>query len=98
RDMFEAKQDQIDVSSEAMVLHADWVEAVIAFMDRDTVEVMLLPPGNRELWINSDPERRKAILEAARRARNIEALEQRDRRRREEQTRIDTRQRMLDGG
>lgn len=98
RDMFEAKQDQIDASSEAMVLHADWVEAVTAFMDRDTVEIMLLPPGMRELRINSDPEVRKSIEEARRRARNIEAMELRDRRRREEQMRIDTKQRQMDAG
>jgi regulator of protease activity HflC (stomatin/prohibitin superfamily) len=98
RDLFVAKQAQIDASSEAMVLHADWVEAVTAFMDRDTVEIMLLPRGIRELRLNSDPDLRREIDRQMRRRVNLQASEERDRRLRQEQMRIDTDQRLMDGG
>lgn len=95
---FRAKQAQIAASSEAMVLHADWVEAVTAFMDRDTTEIMLLPPGLREIWINSDPDRRREIERQMRLQTNLQATQQRDRRLRQEQMKIDTDQRIMDGG
>ncbi len=98
RDLFDAKVEQIAAASPVMVLHADWVEAFNTFVDRDTTEVVLLPPGMRELWLNSDPSIRREIEKQMRLQENLELREQRNRRQMEEALRIDTKMRIMDGG
>ncbi|MFG0283014.1 MAG: SPFH domain-containing protein [Phycisphaerales bacterium JB039] len=98
RDLFDAKLAQIEAASPAMVLHGDWVNAFNTFVNRDTIEVMLLPPGPSEVRLNPDPDIRRLIERQLRLQENIKAREERDRQQREAANQIDTKERLMDGG
>lgn len=66
-------------SNPSVMLHREWAEALAMFLDRDSVQLLLVPPGTRtlELKINDDQElarrreqeNRRQINEKARRER-----------------------------
>ena len=55
--IFRAKLEQFEANSR-LTLHREWSDAVSAFMARDNVQVLYVPPGSGqiELLINRDPE------------------------------------------
>ncbi len=63
--IFEAKLGQFKTSPLVMV-HREWIDAYSVFLDRDSVQFMIAPPGlhTMELNINSDPDILKRIESA----------------------------------
>jgi membrane protease subunit HflK len=64
---FQAKLAQYK-SNPRVMLHREWTEALQAFLDRDSVQLLLVPPGTKtlEVKINEDPLLAKRRNEAQR--------------------------------
>jgi len=73
-----------------LVVRRDWLSMFQRFTARDSVEMLLVPPGPMRVQLNPDPDIRRRIEEAERERFNLEAAERRERRQREEQFRTDT--------
>lgn len=75
---FQAKLAQYK-SNPRVMLHREWTEALQAFLDRDSVQLLLVPPGTKtlEVKINEDPLLAKRRNEAQRLKDNQKATQQR---------------------
>lgn len=75
---FQAKLAQYK-SNPRVMLHREWTEALQAFLDRDSVQLLLVPPGTKtlEIKINEDPLLAKRRNEAQRLKDNQKASQQR---------------------
>ena len=80
-----------------LVLQGDWARMMRGFLSRETVEVLMVPPGPLRLLVNMDPDIRRRIEEIERERLNLEALERRTRDLLEEQHRTDTEMRQFGG-
>jgi hypothetical protein len=69
------------------MLHREWMDALQSFLDRDSVQLLLVPPGTKtlELKINEDPLLAKRRNEETRRKENLKASELREQAQREAQ-------------
>ncbi|MBY0112837.1 MAG: hypothetical protein K2Y21_08450 [Phycisphaerales bacterium] len=76
---FQAKLSQYK-SNPRVMLHREWTEALQTFLDRDSVQLLLVPPGTKtlELKINEDPLLAKRRNEEIRRKENQKAFQQRE--------------------
>ncbi len=75
---YEAKLGQFRANPLVMV-QREWTESVAAFMGRDSVQVMLLPPGSQlaNLLLNRDPDAMRAAEIARKRREQTETERQR---------------------
>lgn len=72
--VFEAKLAAFKANPN-VVLTGDWSEALATFLNRDTIQVFMLPGGKSiDLWLNRDPELAKA-QEAIRTRKEAERIE-----------------------
>jgi hypothetical protein len=71
--LFSAKR-QAFLSNPGVVLTGDWADAFTSFVNRDTVQVFILPPNASgiDLWLNRDPEIQKMQEQKAAMVRQIE--------------------------
>lgn len=76
--LFEAKLEQFR-SNPNLMITSEWSAAYGIFLDRPSVQVMLLPPGASQiqLVLNSDPDIQKAIDKEIRRREGEEATKRR---------------------
>ncbi|HEX8877919.1 MAG TPA: SPFH domain-containing protein [Phycisphaerales bacterium] len=83
---FQAKLGQYR-SNPRVMLHREWTEALQSFLDRDTVQLVLVPPGTKtlEIKLNEDPAQAKRRNESLRLQDNRRAEEQRLKAQREAQ-------------
>jgi membrane protease subunit HflK len=96
---FRAKLGQFKTNPLVMV-HTSWESAVSAFVARDNVQLMLVPPGVRtlELLLNRDPDIAKTQQSAARKRANEEAARRRELMRKQEKYKLDDAELMSTGG
>lgn len=90
--VFEAKKLQFDANPEAFV-QREWTDAIAAFLDNDTVEIMVLPRqtiGLLELALSRDPEILKSQDRAQKEAAVKAAQARREAEQRAAQFRTDT--------
>lgn len=83
---FQAKLGQYK-SNPRVMLHREWMEGLQSFLDRDSVQLLLVPPGTKtlEIKINEDPLLAKRRNEEIRRKENQRATELREQAQREAQ-------------
>lgn len=76
---FQAKLGQYK-SNPRVMLHREWMEGLQSFLDRDSVQLLLVPPGTKtlEIKINEDPLLARRRNEEIRRKENQRATEQRE--------------------
>ncbi|MFO0787397.1 MAG: SPFH domain-containing protein [Phycisphaerales bacterium] len=76
---FRAKLSQYK-SNPSVMLHREWSEAITAFLDRDSVQLMLVPLATRtlELQLSEDPVLAKRRETALRQQQNQEAKQRRE--------------------
>ncbi len=89
--LFEAKLEQYRSNSRVMLVR-EWSRAMAKFLERPTVELMLVPPGTRtlQLVLNPDPTFRKKMEERQRELEGIKAQEKRAAELRDERYRTQT--------
>jgi modulator of FtsH protease HflK len=95
---FKAKLEQFE-SNPLVMVNRDWADAYSRFLDRDSVQVILVPPGVQivDILLNADPDILKDQLAAEKLQKGIQAERDREQRRQEERHRVDTGKQMLQG-
>lgn len=83
-----------------VTLHNDWADALSAFINRESVQVMFAPPDTQllEVMINADPEYARRQEQAAKQRILEETREEREAQRARERYRTNTNAVEMDGG
>lgn len=87
---FKAKLDQFR-SNPLVMINRDWTTALNSFYGRDNVQLMWVPPGVNvlDVLLNSDPDIVREQLQAVNKAKALEAEQQREYLRQQEQLKVD---------